>query len=62
MTFNEDGSVIFSSMLTDDEKLALNITENIQINISQGMEPYRCCQTNEPKHQYSYDGYILWGD
>ena len=18
-----------------------------------------CCQTNEPKHQYSYDGYIL---
>ena len=21
-----------------------------------------CCQTNEPKDQYSYDGYILWGD
>ena len=40
ISFEDDGSVIFSSLLTDDEKLALNVTENIQINVSQGMEPY----------------------
>ena len=40
ISFDDDGSVIFSSMLTDDDKLALNISENIQINISQGMVPY----------------------